>query len=400
MKQFTITVSMINHRGADQLALFFPYDVKLIEAAKSIEGIRWSKTHRCWYLPATKENFRKISRAFEEIAWIDLTTGNDPEIIAEEKASKQKETPLSPYKNKVTPAAREQVDKMVRNLHANGYSDRSIRVYKSMVELFLGFTGKDASKIDMDDVRNFQYQYWVKHEYSNSTQRQFISALRHLIAVVPDMQLDPETLDLPRKEKNLPKVLSEEEIMSILGVIRNMKHFVILAILYSSGLRVGELLNLRIEDLDFDRMQIHIRKGKGKKDRYVGMSRHLAPVIRNYIMKYRPQEYLIAGQHGGKYTDSSVRQILQRAAREAGIHKHVTPHMLRHSYATHMLEGGVDIRHIQELLGHNKPETTMIYTHVTTKQLTDIKSPLDQLVEKLERNNRNNSDEKFLLSGK
>jgi site-specific recombinase XerD len=288
---------------------------------------------------------------------------------------------------------------MVRELYALGYSVRTINVYKYMIEVFLGYLQKDAEEIETEDIRDFQYHFWVENEYSLATQRQFIGALKHLISIIPGCEIEPEALVLPKKERALPKVLSQPEVMNILGSVRNIKHFVMLALLYSSGLRVGELIDLRLEDLDFDRFQIHIRRGKGKKDRYVGMSRHLAPVIKRYIMEYGPDTYLLNGQNGLQYTASSVRKVLQKAADFAGIRKRVTPHMLRHSYATHMLEGGVDIRHIQELLGHNKPETTMIYTHVTTKQLTDIKSPLDELVEKLDRDKRNSSGKKFLLSG-
>ncbi len=400
MKQAVITIKKIHHRGSDQLALFFSYNEKLIDIARGIGGIRWSHTHSCWYLPDTEENFKTIFRAFKGKAWLDLSEIRRSAAAPVHKKAKQKSTHLTPYKNKLSEKARDQIEKMVRNMRASNYSDSSIRVYRSMVEVFLGFIGKEANEITMEDVRDFQYHFWVKKEYSNATQRQFIAAFKHLLEVVPEVKIDPEAIDLPRKERALPKVLSEEEVMRILGVIRNIKHFVSVGLLYSSGLRLGELLDLRIADLDFDRMQIHVRKGKGYKDRYVGMSQHLVPVIQNYIRMYAPREYFINGQGGGRYTAGSVRKFLDKAAKKAGIKKHVTPHMLRHSYATHLLEAGVDIRHIQELLGHSKPETTMIYTHVTTKQLTDIKSPLDKLVEKLDRDNSNNSGKKFLLSGK
>jgi site-specific recombinase XerD len=395
-----ITVKKLHHSNGDYFALYFAYDRHLIETVKKIAGARWSNTHRCWIIPNTQENFHLLFEVFKGIAWLDISgIGSSASTQINTKSTKEKRSSGSDSRDKLTPKAGEQVRKMVRNLHADGYSQRSVDVYRWMIEQFLGFCGKDAETFTMEDVRDFQYHFWVKNNYSAATQRQFIAALKHLIRIVPDCNIEPEALVLPKKDRPLPKVLSQPEVISILGAVRNIKHFVMLAILYSSGLRVGELIDLRLEDLDFYRFQIHIRRGKGKKDRYVGMSKHLAPVIQRYITKYRPDTYLLNGQNSLQYTASSVRKVLQRAADSAGIRKRVTPHMLRHSYATHMLEDGVDIRHIQELLGHDKPETTMIYTHVTTKQLTDIKSPLDELVEKLDRDKRNSTGKKFLLSG-
>ena len=398
MKTPVITVRKLRHRNEDFLALHFQYDLRLIGIVKKIDGARWTRTHQCWYIPDTPGAFQTLFRVFRGVAWVDLKYVRSSEATAT-KSSKERTTHLSVYKSRLSPKAREQIEKMARDLYAEGYSGRSVNVYRSMIEVLLGFLQKDATGLDMEDIRNFQYHFWVKKNYSPATQRQFIAALRHLIASVPDCTIEAETLVLPKKESKLPSVLSQAEVMNILGAVRNIKHFVILALLYSSGLRVGELIDLKLEDLDFDRFQIHIRKGKGKKDRYVGMSKHLAPVIKRYIYEYRPETYLLNGQHALRYTASSVRKIVQKAVRQTGIRKRVTPHTLRHSYATHMLEGGVDIRHIQELLGHNKPETTMIYTHVTTKQLTDIKSPLDELVDNLGRDKRNSAGKKFLLSG-
>lgn len=289
---------------------------------------------------------------------------------------------------------------MIRNLYADGYSENSIRVYRYMIEVFLGYLQKDVEQVTMEDIRDFQYHFWVEHHYSPSTQRQFISALKHLSATVPDCTIEVEALVLPKKERKLPKVLSYEEIMKMLSSVKNIKHFIIIALLYSSGLRVSELIALTIADIDFDRHQLHIRQSKGRKDRYIGLSRFLSPVLKQYIAEYRPQVYLLNGQHGGVYSAESIRKVVSKIASDAGILKRVSPHMLRHSYATHMLEKGVDIRHIQELLGHNKPETTMIYTHVTTRQLTEIKSPLDTLVERFGRDNTTLPPKKLPLSRK
>ncbi len=150
-------------------------------------------------------------------------------------------------------------------------------------------------------------------------------------------------------------------------------------IAYSGGLRVGEVLNLRITDLDSDRMLINIRQGKGKKDRVTLLSPRLLDLLRDYYREYKPREYLFEGEKGGQYSESSTHQIIKRSTRQAGIKKHVTMHTLRHSFATHLLENGTDLRYIQSLLGHGSPKTTQIYNHITTKGIDQIQNPLDRL---------------------
>jgi len=171
--------------------------------------------------------------------------------------------------------------------------------------------------------------------------------------------------------------------LSLIRVTRNLKHRAILTLLYSAGLRIGELLRLRLSDIDFQRKQVHIRNAKGRKDRYVFLADTFMPLLSNYLATYSPEHLFVEGFKGEPYSASSVRSFLKQSCKLAGITKRVTPHTLRHSFATHLLENGVDIRYIQELLGHSKPETTMIYTHVSKRQLMKIQSPLDTLSHKL-----------------
>ena len=201
----------------------------------------------------------------------------------------------------------------------------------------------------------------------------------------------------PKKSRVLPTVLSQEEVINILRYTKNLKHRAILALLYSSGLRIGEVLNLKIEHFLIDRKQLLIKNAKGRKDRYVTLAESFLPLLFNYLNTYTPKVYFIEGQTGGKYSASSIRKFLAQSCKVARIKTHVTPHTLRHSYATHLLENGVGIRHIQELLGHSKPETTMIYTHVTRKDLVNIKSPLDHAINQLKETQK--VEQKFLLSG-
>ncbi len=188
-------------------------------------------------------------------------------------------------------------------------------------------------------------------------------------------------LERPRKERKLPTVLSPEEVMRIFSKIKNLKHRSIMLLIYSCGLRISECVNLKISDIDSGRMCIHLRAAKGKKDRLVPLPKQMLGVLRTYYKDYLPKEYLFEGQaqHGirSKYSTSSIRAVLGRATRAAGIKKHVTPHTLRHSYATHMLENGIGLRTIQQLLGHNSSKTTEIYTHVSINHILQTANPLD-----------------------
>mgnify|MGYP002628338216 CR=1 FL=1 len=204
-------------------------------------------------------------------------------------------------------------------------------------------------------------------------------------------------LKRPKKSRILPSVLSQEEVVTLLQVTRNLKHRAILALLYSAGLRIGELIALELKNIHIDRRQLLIKSGKGRKDRYVVLADSFLPLLQNYVITYAPKRYFVEGPEGACYSASSVRKFLHHSARLARIERVITPHTLRHSYATHMLENGIGLRYIQELLGHSKPETTMIYTHVAKKDLLDIKSPLDTILLSLA--NRDKKEQKFLLSG-
>ncbi len=184
----------------------------------------------------------------------------------------------------------------------------------------------------------------------------------------------------PRKDKKLPVILSQDEVARILTSIENMKHRAILMLVYSSGLRVGEVVRLKPEDIDGKRMLIHIRGAKGRKDRYTMLSETALKVLREYKEQYKPVNWLFEGARSGRYLSTrSAEKIFENACKKAQIGKDVSVHTLRHSFATHLLESGTDLRYIQEILGHQHSKTTEIYTHVSTKSIGKIKSPLDNL---------------------
>jgi site-specific recombinase XerD len=235
----------------------------------------------------------------------------------------------------------------------------------------------DPGQITNDQVNGFLSEYLYAQGYSGSYQSQFVSALKQFYRERYQKQLILEELAHPQKDKRLPKVFSKEEIERLLRSTPNLKHKTILSLQYGLGLRVGELISLRISDIDFDRRTVTVF-GKGRKARRVFLSAGLQRLLETYLDGYKPQDLLFEGQYG-KYSPVSVNQVLKQSARRAGIHRKVSSHMLRHSYATHLLENGVDLRYIQELLGHQSSKTTEIYTYVSTRKLGDIDSPFEAL---------------------
>ena len=243
---------------------------------------------------------------------------------------------------------------------------------------------KPLGEVTNKDVEHFLEDVFVPKKYSVSSHRQFISAVKLLKAFYPECTIATEHLKRPKKSKYLPLVLSKEEVIDLLRCTKNLKHRAVLAMIYSAGLRISELLNLQLRHIDIDRRQIIVKNSKGRRDRIVILAESFIPLLLNYINSYQPKNYFVEGfKEGEKYSAESVRGFLKVSCKNANIQKRVTPHTLRHSYATHLLENGIDLRYIQELLGHAKPETTMIYTHVSKKDLLQIKSPLDMALKNL-----------------
>lgn len=269
-----------------------------------------------------------------------------------------------------------------KNMVGRRYANNTVQMYVNIIKhLFLHYHDKSPAELTHQDIDHYNLTHIVYKGFSVSYQRQFVSALKLFFEFTGRHRLDLTKLKRPKKEQKLPVVLSQLEVRALLGAIHNLKHRTAVALLYAAGLRISELLALKLRDIDLTRMQIYVRQAKGNKDRYVGLSRQFLVLYQHYLARYRPKEHVFEGRSGGCYTAESLRKVVKRAAQKAGIKKEVSPHTLRHSYATHLLERGIGLRYVQELLGHSKPETTMLYTHVTQKQLTSIVSPFDALPE-------------------
>lgn len=269
------------------------------------------------------------------------------------------------------------LSKLKTHLQARRYSPNTVNIYMTFMSKFLDCSTKEPQFTD-EKVLAYLTQM-VQTGYSASSQNQFINAIKYYREQVCGEAKKEYQLFRPRKEKALPIVLDQKSMKILLNSISNLKHKAIISLAYSGGLRVGEILALTLKDVDSQRMVIHLRQGKGKKDRQVPLSEKILELLRKYYQKYRPSHYLFEGPGGKKYSSQSINAVLRRACQKADIKKKVTAHTLRHSYATHMLEKGIDIRYVQLLLGHSHIKTTEIYTHLSTRKLNELTSPFDDL---------------------
>ncbi len=273
------------------------------------------------------------------------------------------------------------IEEFRKRLLLRRYSSNTIKTYTEVLKVFFHFhEGRPLAEITNVHVEHFCFDYILKRGLSSSYQNQVINAIKLFYRLQFKLSLEIENLQRPKREKNLPNVLSKEEIKRLLVAPTNIKHQVMLSLFYACGLRRGELLNLRISDIQSDRQVIHIKQSKGKKDRIVPISLKVLEMLRSYYKTCRPKFWLFEGQHAGEhYSERSLQLVLKHAVTKAKINKPVTLHWLRHSYARHLLESGTDLRYIQELLGHSSSRTTEIYTHVSTQSLQKIRSPFDDL---------------------
>jgi integrase/recombinase XerD len=270
--------------------------------------------------------------------------------------------------------------RMIEDMTLRNYADRTIGVYVERVATFAKYFGKSPERLDAADVRAYLLFLIQEKNASWSYYGQAICALRFLYRVTLGKDWVVEGVASPRKGQKLPVVLSPDEVAQFFEGITSLKHRAILMTAYAAGLRISEVVALRVADIDSRRMTIRIRQGKSRKDRDVMLSPRLLVVLREYWKIARPTDWLFPGDVPGRpITDGSVQRICVRAARDAGLGKHVTVHTLRHSFATHLLEGGTDLRTIQVLLGHRSLRTTAVYTHVSAVALATTQSPLDRL---------------------
>lgn len=369
-----ITIKPIIYFNENRICLKFEENQAIVEILKAnFPSLRLSRSLNCFHI-AFEENYRKtLFRSFKGIAWLDFSSAAVPK-------SKKKESP-SEKLPQLKEVHRNQITVFRHYLQSKRYSESTIKTYTEAISIFLRYySERDIHEIDNDDLIAFNTDYIIKHELSSSFQNQIVNAIKLFFRTITNYKMDVELIHRPRTEKKLPNILSKQEVKSILHSLENVKHRMMLSVIYACGLRRSELLNLKRTDILSDRMLVHIRQSKGKKDRVLPLSPVLLEALRSYYKMYQPKNWLFEGQtEGEKYSAKSLENVLKKSIRLAGIKKPVTLHWLRHSYATHMLEGGTDLRYIQELMGHNSSRTTEIYTHVSIQSIRQLRSPFDDL---------------------
>ncbi len=273
----------------------------------------------------------------------------------------------------------EELDKFYAHMRMRGMSPKTIEVYSKHIRRYLK-TNQSCDALEEKIAGEYIYNLIAIQELSHSFVNQAISAIKLFFRVNKSDLYLKHKLIRPRNDKILPKVLSQDEVVRVLNALDNIKHKTILYVIYSAGLRVSEVCNLKSEDIDGDRMMIRVKSGKGRKDRYTLLSKVALELLREYYMMYKPKEWLFEGQDkSSNISVRSVQRMFKNACEKAHINKNVGVHSLRHSFATHLLEAGTDLRYIQELLGHASPKTTQVYTHVSKTAIQAIVNPLDRL---------------------
>ncbi len=344
--------------------IYFKYSLELYQYVKKIKNSKWNTNSKCWVIPHTEENLKHIENycVQHKLQW---------------QVNSQKEKKLVPKLHNAQTF--ELPSEYLQKLELVRYSPQTIKSYTSIFNDFINFVKEpNYPNICEEQIKTY-LMHLVKRNVSASYQNQAVNAIKFYFEKVLGQERKYYQIDRPFKENKLPSVLSIEEVKAIIQCIENFKHRCIIQLIYSAGLRIGELCNLKIQDIDKTRMLIHIKGGKGKKDRYTLLSPQILQHLREYYIEYQPKEYLFEGQFGGAYSERSIQTIFNIACQKAKILKPATVHTLRHSFATHLLENGTDLRYIQSLLGHSSSKTTEVYTHVTTKGFNQIKSPFDLL---------------------
>lgn len=350
------------------LYLFFMYQQSLLQKLKQIPYCKWNPKKYCWELPYSEKYVNELKQL---AAMFQLNF-----VYREEK-----KPTIKPRKSKYDIKDYRTCPKVYTDkLTELRYSQNTVETYTGMFEEFINhYTEFDVNDITEEMIVDF-LRYLVKERHvSTSYQNQAINAIKFYYEKVMRGQRKVYLIERPREEKYLPEVLSQEEVKALLKATDNLKHKALLMTIYSAGLRISEAIHLKLKDIDSQRMQIRVEQAKGKKDRYTLLSVKTLDILRKYVTEYKPKNWLFEGAYGEEYSRRTITEILRKSVEKAGLKKHITVHTLRHSFATHLLESGTDLRYIQSLLGHENTKTTEIYTHITTKGFDQIKSPLDNL---------------------
>lgn len=361
---------LIQHKNENRIAVYFENTPTLNTRIKKLTDAKWSNTLKVWHLPDTIENRKRF-------------------LLLENKV-KSSSVAIPPSKGvrgmlnegmQLNKTVTEKIERFKQWMRSKRYSESTISTYSEALKVFLNFYKEKSIKdITNNDLIIFNNEYIIANKLSAAYQNQIVNGVKLFFAKIENAKLNPELVHRPKKPKILPNVLSKDEVKQILNAHSNIKHRTMLSLIYSCGLRRSELLYLKPEQIDSKRNVLIIKAAKGKKDRIAPLSDKTIELLRDYYKLYKPTQWLFEGQNPGEQYDArSLSSVLEQALKKTNIKRPVTLHWLRHSYATHLLEAGTDLRFIQEILGHKSSKTTEIYTHVSTKSLQKIISPFDTL---------------------
>lgn len=369
------------HKDKEVVQLVFNKRDDLNNLLRANTVMRWSKTMNCWYLPFYKSIIQDLFMLLKPKFYLDyseLKTQQEP--LAEKREVEMIVKPADILQD-LSEESLQKIEEFKLWLNSKRYSDSTIGTYIDALKTFLRYYAhKPIAEITNDDLIKFNNHYIMANHFSASYQNQVVNAVKLFFSKIENKKLNPELVHRPKRPKLLPNVLSKEEVKMILNAHGNIKHKAMLSLIYSCGLRRSELLNLKLSDIDSKRGLVIIKQSKGRKDRVAPLSDKILELLRDYYNVYKPQYWLFEGQDKtSQYDEKSLASVLKQALAKSGIQKPVSLHWLRHSYATHLLENGTDLRYIQEILGHSSSRTTEIYTHVSNKNIQRITSPFDNL---------------------
>jgi integrase/recombinase XerD len=403
-----IILKPLFHRGQECIGIYFEKNGAIQSAIQKHASCKWSKTHSCWYIACTGKNYLLLKTALENKAELEISELK--EFLLEKRKSKSVQTSSfqnkavakaeikrntaipskssgqSNFPNSISKENKEALQQFNQRLALKAYSQSTIRTYDNEFRQFL-YTIKDkpASGFSVSRLKDYFEYCYSKLHLSENTLHSRINSLKFYYEQVLGREKFFWEIPRPKKPLLLPKLLNEDELRKLFNALTNKKHKAMLFTAYSGGLRVSEVVNLKIADIDSQRMQIFIERAKGKKDRYVNLSPVLLDILRNYLKEYkpRPKVYLFESEQTfSAYPTRTAQQVFANAKKKAGIRKEVGIHSLRHSFATHLLDKGTDIKFIKDLLGHFNIKTTERYLHVSKERLINIVSPFDDLWKK------------------
>ena len=375
-----IKLSLAIHRERPVVKVIFDYNRKLIEELKARTDAQWSVNMNCWYIPQERFVLNEFFTAMKPVAYINYLSLKNKDSQQLNNQATRNYSP-SVMKKRIQPATLEKIDDFRMWLEQKRYGENTIKTYIHQLGIFFGYYADiEPENITTQNIIAFNNDFILKNNLSSTFQNQTISALKKYYLYKHNRDLNAENLERPRKSQSLPKVMAKKDLKRFFESIKNTKHKIAFETIYAYGLRRGELLNLKLQHIDTRRGMISIINAKGKKDRQLPMSKRWLGKVKSYYRTYKPKIYFIEGQFPGKsITAGSLQKVFERALMKSKINKPYTIHCLRHSFATHLLENGTDIRYIQELLGHKSSKTTEIYTHVSKESLKNIKNPFDDM---------------------